>query len=122
MIELRELDNAMAYIDQLQDGGAGPVVLVNLFHVPPDVVDAFIGAWTDDAAYMKRQPGYLDAQLHRGVGSNTFVNVATWTSPAALRTAFFSPEFQEARAKYPDGTIASPHLFRKLAVLGICAD
>lgn len=123
MLQLHELDDHVSYVEQLQEDDASEVVLVNIFQVLPDEIDAFIQAWTDDAEYMQRQPGYGRTQLHRAVGANpTFVNVATWESAGHLREAFFTPEFQQALAKYPDGTVATPHLFRKVAVPGICSD
>jgi quinol monooxygenase YgiN len=123
MLQLHELDDHVSYVEQLRETGAGEVVLVNIFHVLPDEIDAFIQAWANDAEYMQRQPGYLNTQLHRAVGANpTFVNVAMWESAGHLREAFQGPEFQQSFAKYPDGTIATPHLFRKVAVPGICSD
>jgi len=121
MIELRELDEHVRYLEQLSDETDAPVVLVNVFHVAPEDADALIGAWSDDAAFMARQRGYVSAQLHRGVGASaTFVNVAEWSSAAALRDAFSSDEFQASLSRYPSSTTASPHLFRRVAVPGIC--
>jgi heme-degrading monooxygenase HmoA len=69
---------------------------------------------------MKRQPGFISTQLHRGTaGSSTFVNVAEWESASALGEAFRSPEFQSRLARYPGSAVASPHVFRKVAVPGI---
>jgi hypothetical protein len=48
------------------------------------------------------------------------VNVAEWESARALGEAFRSPEFQSHAARYPDGAVASPHVFEKVAVPGIC--
>ena len=60
-------------------------------------------------------------QLYRGIGgSRLFTNVAVWKSPAALRAAFTTPEFAEHSKQYPDGTLAYPHLYQKVAVEGIC--
>lgn len=48
--------------------------------------DQFLKAWTDDAAYFKRQPGFISAQLHRGIGgSGVFVNYAVWESGIHLK-------------------------------------
>jgi hypothetical protein len=41
-------------------------------------------------------------------------------STAHFRQAFTNPEFQSKLAEYPPSAIASPHLFRKTAVEGIC--
>lgn len=78
-------------------------------------------AWEDDARYFKAQPGFISTQLHRGIaGSGTFLNYAVWESVGAFRAAFSNPAFQSKLAAYPEGTSASPHIFRKLAVDGIC--
>ncbi|HLH11359.1 MAG TPA: antibiotic biosynthesis monooxygenase family protein [Methylovirgula sp.] len=121
MIEFRELDEIVSIRDQLQEDSDEPVVLINLFHVPPGGADELVKAWEDDARYFKGQPGFISTQLHRGTsGSGTFLNYAIWETVGAFRTAFSNPAFQSKLAAYPEGTIASPHLFRKLAVDGIC--
>jgi heme-degrading monooxygenase HmoA len=121
MLELRELDEQITYFEQLGSDDPGPVVLVNVFHVAPDDADALLAAWIEDARFMSDQPGYRSTQLHRGItGSATFVNVAEWDSTTDLRTAFSTPEFQQSLAKYPDSTVAAPHLFRRVEVPGIC--
>ncbi|MGH8887456.1 MAG: antibiotic biosynthesis monooxygenase family protein [Egibacteraceae bacterium] len=120
MITLRELDERVTYREQLEQEAA-PVVLINEFHTAPDDADRLVEVWADDAAFMKQQPGYICTQLYRGIaGSTTFVNVAVWESAAALRDAFAKPEFQQRMTRYPAGTVASPHVFTKVAVSGIC--
>jgi heme-degrading monooxygenase HmoA len=60
---------------------AGPVILINKFNVEPDDVDQFLKQWAADSAIMKRQPGFISAQLHRGIaGSCVFLNYAVWES------------------------------------------
>ena len=79
-----------------------------------------IGAWAADAAYLKRQPGFIAAQLHRGIaGSGVFLNYAVWESTEHFRRAFTNPEFRAKLDHYPAGVVGSPHLFRKVAVAGI---
>jgi quinol monooxygenase YgiN len=120
MITLRELDEHVTFGEQLQHE-EGPIVLLNEFHVPPEQVATFVKIWADDATFMKQQPGYISAQLHRGTaGSATFLNIAVWESVAALRAAFTNPEFQAAMKRYPDDAVASPHVFTKVAVSNIC--
>ena len=117
---LREMDDSVTYRQQLQEDD-GPVVLINPFNVAPEDTRRFVEAWADDAAFMKQQPGFISAQLHQGTaGSTTFVNVAVWESARALGRAFSTPEFQGRVARYPDSTVAAPHVFKKLAVRGIC--
>jgi heme-degrading monooxygenase HmoA len=121
MIKLEELDETVSIRDQLQERSQEPVILVNVFHVAPSAADALIKAWEKDARYFKEQPGFISTQLHRGTcGSGAFLNYAVWESVDAFRAAFANPAFQARLADYPDGTTGAPHLFRKLAVSGIC--
>jgi heme-degrading monooxygenase HmoA len=118
-VNFREMDNQVTFMEQLQQE-TGPVVLINQFNVEPDDAERLAKVWAADAAFMKRQPGFISAQLHRGIaGSTTFMNVALWESARALAAAFRSPEFQSRAARYPDSAVAAPHLFEKLAVQGI---
>jgi len=89
--------------------------------VKPEEADRLLEAWTADAAWMKRQPGFISTQLHRGIaGSGTFLNYAVWESTAHFREAFSNPEFRTKLVHYPPSAVASPHLFRKVAVPNIC--
>ena len=117
---LREMDSQVTYVQQLHQDD-GPVVLINQFNVAPEDTGHFLQVWADDAAFMKQQPGFISTQLHQGTaGSTTFINVAIWESARALGQAFSSPEFQARAARYPDSTVAAPHVFKKVAVPGIC--
>jgi quinol monooxygenase YgiN len=119
-MKLREMDAYTTYREQLQQTG-GPIVLINEFNVAPDDAERFLDAWADDARYMKQQPGFISAQLHRGTaGSATFVNIAVWESARALGAAFGSVEFQRRAARYPAATVAAPHVFERIAVEGVC--
>ena len=107
-MRLREMDEQVTYMEQLRTGN-GPITLINVFNVAPE-----------DAAFMKRQPGFVSTQLHRGTArSSTFVNVAEWESAGALGRAFSSPEFQQRLEEYPNSVVASPHIFEKVAIPGI---
>jgi heme-degrading monooxygenase HmoA len=120
MVQLRELDERVTYAEQLQEE-TGPIVLINQFTVPLGDVDQFLAAWAEDSAFMKAQPGFIATQLHRGIaGSTTFVNVAVWESARALGNAIQSPEFRSRAERYPEGLIAAPHVFEKVAVTNIC--
>ena len=115
-----EMDTTVPLGAQLADEG-GPVVLINTFVVPPEDADRLLAAWSDDAALMKRQPGFISTQLHRGIaGSGVFLNYAVWQSTAHFRAAFTNPEFQSKLGAYPDSATASPHIFCKVEVPGIC--
>ncbi len=122
MLQRVEMDKHVTFFDQLEEE-VGPVILVNTFHVAPEDADQLVEAWAVDAAYLKTQPGFISTQLHRGIaGSSTFLNVAVWESVERFRNAFGDPKFQETFPRYPDTTVASPHLFQKMAVPGICVD
>lgn len=98
-----------------------PVVLVNLFTLAPADEVAFLEAWQDDASFMKAQPGFISTQLHRAVGeSPTYLNYAVRESMQTFRDAFGNPEFRAKLDRYPASSVASPHLFEKVAVPGVC--
>jgi heme-degrading monooxygenase HmoA len=118
MLKMVEMDERVSLSQQL-GSSESPVVLVNVFKVAPDDVDALLDAWTADATLLKSKPGFVSAQLHQGIeGSTTFLNYAIWESAAAFRAAFSDPEFQATLRRYPDSTVASPHLFREIAIPG----
>jgi heme-degrading monooxygenase HmoA len=76
---------------------------------------------SDEVLAKDRQPGFISAQLHRGIGgSRVFVNYAVWESTAHFKRAFTNPEFQSRLGQYPPSAVASPHLFSKVAVPGMC--
>jgi heme-degrading monooxygenase HmoA len=117
---LRPLDPAFP-IDRQLAVDAAPVVLVNLVTLNKADEPRFLEAWQNDAAFMKRQPGFISTQLHRAIGdSSAYVNYAVWESTAHYRTAFTHPEFKASLAAYPSSVVAIPHLFQKVAVSGIC--
>ena len=100
---------------------ASPVVLVNVFTLAKADEQTFLRAWQDDADFMKGQPGFISTQLHRALGeSPTYLNYAVWESTAAFRAAFSHPQFRAKISAYPSSVVASPHLFQKVAVPGIC--
>lgn len=120
MLQLRPLDPSFPIERQLATDVA-PVVLVNVFTLDPADEQVFLEVWQDDAAFMKQQPGFISTQLHRALGdSPTYMNYAVWESTAHFRAAFSHPEFKASLAAYPSSAIASPHLFQKIAVPGIC--
>jgi len=120
MPKFKELDSRVTLAEQMQMTG-GPIVLINIFTVDPADEAALIKAWSHDADFMKSQPGYISTQLHKGIGrSSTYINYAIWESVEAFRSAFTNPEFQRRIGDYPESAVASPHLFKKLAVPNHC--
>lgn len=122
MLQLQPLDPKVPIYQQLSSD-TSPVVLVNVFQVDETDIPGLLKAWEDDANWMKRQPGYISTQLHRGIGgSNLFLNYAVWESVAHFRIAFSHPEFKQALENYPSSVVASPHLFSRVAVPNLCTE
>ena len=117
-----EMDENTTFFAQM-DQDLGTVILINEFTVAPEDTEGFLEAWTADAVVMKKQPGFISTQLHRGIGgSRVFVNYAVWESVADFKRAFNDPEFQARMQDYPSSVVASPHLFQKVAVPRVCVD
>ncbi|HEY7108300.1 MAG TPA: antibiotic biosynthesis monooxygenase family protein [Nitrososphaeraceae archaeon] len=121
-VKLAEMDENIKFLMQMEVN-VSPVILINKFNVKVDKINEFIRAWTASAEIMKKQPGLISAQLHLGIGdSSVFINYAIWESTERFKKAFTNSEFQSSIKKLPAMTIASPHLFKKVAVPGICGD
>jgi quinol monooxygenase YgiN len=122
MVKLVEFDEKVTLAQQM-DEDIGPVILINKFTVNPEEVDQFLKVFASTTEMLKQQPGYISAQLHRGIaGSCTFVNYAVWESTEHFKQAVSSPNFQSSLADLPPSTVMSRHLFTKVAVPGICVD
>jgi len=128
MAKFVEMDDRMKFKDQIEEKIIGSVILINKFNVEPNKVEQFLKDWGDDAINFKQQPGFISAQLHKGIGqSSVFINYAVWESmehyKQAINKMLFTPESQSPLLKYDDDSlIISPHLFKKVAVSGICED
>ena len=121
MVHIAALDAHVDHDTQIADTAPGPVVLVNIFHVAPEHGDDLAEVWGDLLRRFRTAPGFLSAQFHRGTaGSGTFLNYAVWESTAAYRAAYEDPRFRALLAGYPPETVATPHLFVKQAVAGVC--
>lgn len=122
MVKIVEMDERITLEKQL-DEDAGPIIVMNKFNVGPDEVDEFLKVFAKTTETFKQQPGFISAQLHRGItGSSTFVNYVVWESAAHFKQAFNTPEFKSNMASVLPNTLMSPHLFKKVAVPGICVD
>jgi quinol monooxygenase YgiN len=122
MAKVVETDEQVKLSEQL-DEDVGPVILINKFNVKPEEADQFLKAWEKDATYFKSRPGFISAQLHRGIGgSGVFVNYAVWESTALFKKALSKINLQQLLSDYPASTVASPHIFKKVAIPGICVD
>lgn len=66
-----EMDDRVTLSVQLEQN-IGPVILINEINVNPEDIDEFLKVWTKDAGILKQQPGFISAQLHRGIGVYSF--------------------------------------------------
>ena len=123
MPKIVEMDERVTIFTQT-DEDVGPVILINKFSVDPQEFDQFLKAWAAEAGKFKEQPGFISTQLHRGIGgSGIFVNYAVWESAAQFKKAVNSVmDPKDRMSAYPPSTVASPHLFKKVAVPGICVE
>jgi len=78
MIRFIELEENVTLADQLQKGGKDDkrsVILINKVNIKPDDLHGLLEAWAADLAYLEQKPGFISAQLHRGIGGScVFVN------------------------------------------------
>ena len=112
MAKFDEMDEKVTLSEQLEEN-VSPVVLINKFNVKPEDADQFLKAWADDAAYFKSQPGFISAQLHRGIGgSGVFVNYAVWESSAQLKKALNNIDL--------DSHTISSHLQKSCSAWDLC--
>ena len=118
MVKIVETDERITLEKQL-DENVGPIVVMNKFNVDPQEVDEFLQVFAKTTETFKQQPGFISAQLHRGIaGSTTFVNYVIWESAAHFNFTHFNfsrPEFKSNMAKVLPNTVMSPHLFKKVA-------
>jgi quinol monooxygenase YgiN len=122
MARFVEMDEQVTISKQMEEN-IGPIIFINKFNVSPGDVDEFLKRWAADATAFRQQPGFISAQLHRGIaGSSTFINYAVWESTAHLKRAVNNVGLQARLSEYPASIVISPHIFKKVAVPGICVD
>jgi quinol monooxygenase YgiN len=126
MASLVEMDERVSIFAQMdkEENVKGPVVLINKFSIAPMEIDEFLKGWATEAEKFKQQPGYISTQLHRGIGeSGTFINYAVWESVAHFKKAVSNViDPKNPGSAFPPGTTVSPHLFKKIAVSGLCVE
>jgi hypothetical protein len=81
MVKIVEMDENVTLKEQLKED-VGSIILLNKFTVKTYDVDQFLNVFEVFATtteMFKRQPGFISAQLHRGIGcSSTFFNYVVW--------------------------------------------
>ena len=73
--------------------GAGGVVLIDPFDVPPDADDAFLADWHAARTALAAHRGYQGTRLYRAAGPAEFrfVALSRWSSPLAFARAAGGP-------------------------------
>lgn len=128
MAKFVEMDERAKFKDQIEEKIDGSVILINKFNVAQGKVEQFLKDWRDEATNFKQQPGFISTQLHKGIGkSSVFINYAVWESiehyKKAINKILFSSKSRSPLLKYDDESLVlSPHLFKKIAVPGICVE
>ncbi len=126
MAKFVEMDESNTLKDQMESQVTGPVILINKFNVKSNEVEQFLKAWEEDATKFKDQSGFISAQLHKGIGKSTvFINYAVWESLKHFNDAVHNvmgPDPQSHLSLYPKSLVFSPHLFKKVAIAGICGE
>jgi heme-degrading monooxygenase HmoA len=128
MAKFVEMDDRVKFKDQIEEKVMGSVILINKFNVAQGKVEQFLKDWGEDATNFKQQPGFISAQLHKGIGkSSVFINYAVWESmehyKKAINKMLFKSKSRSPLLKYDDESLViSPHLFKKIAVPGICVE
>ena len=128
MAKFVEMDDKVKFKDQIEEKIMGSVILIKKFNVAQGKVEQFLKDWGEDATNFKQQPGFISTQLHKGIGkSSVFINYAVWESmehyKKAINKILFRSKSQSPLLKYDDESLVlSPHLFKKIAVPGICVD
>ena len=67
MAKFVEMDEKVTFKVQIEEKIDGQVILINKFNVNPDKVEQFLKDWAEDANRFKQQPGFISAQLHKGM-------------------------------------------------------
>jgi heme-degrading monooxygenase HmoA len=128
MAKFVEMDERVKFKDQIEEKIDGSVILINKFNVAQGKVEQFLKDWGEDATNFKQQPGFISTQLHKGIGkSSVFINYAVWESiehyKKAINKILFRSKSRSPLLKYDDESLViSPHLFKKVAISGICVD
>lgn len=69
------------------------ITLINVFHVEPDnqqrLIDLLVEA---TEKVMSKEPGYISANIHRGLDGTTVANYAQWRSRQDFEAIFGNPE------------------------------
>ncbi|KAJ9109352.1 hypothetical protein QFC21_000682 [Naganishia friedmannii] len=114
-----EIDPSVPFKQQLE-AETGRIVITNTYTVAEGHMDETITTWGKAARIGSKQPGYLSAQMHRGIrGSNQLIIYSEWTSAKDLKNYLNLPEVKALVATFPPGTECRPHVWQKISIDGV---
>lgn len=100
-----------------------PLVLINLFSMPPDKVDRFVADWQSTTAQSGAVKGFRGTRLHRSIDPDAeypLVNVARWDSVEDWQAAI-EQLFSSRRSDHEDENgpwvSANPNLYTVVHVV-----
>lgn len=93
-IAFQEVDSSAPYDNQVRSHHDGEVVLIGTYaFATTEAQERFLKNFSGHADFMRNKPGFISAQLHRGIaGAKVLIIYATWASPAAFHAAFADEE------------------------------
>jgi quinol monooxygenase YgiN len=93
------------------------VTLINVFTVDPSRQDELVKL-LDDATeqVMRKQPGFVSANIHRGLDGRHVANYAQWTSREAMEAMLANPEAQHHIRIAASMAEFAPSLYRVASV------
>ena len=123
MATVIEMDENVSLGKQLQQDVSGGVVLIITFIVNPEDEEQFVKTWSAAAEISKKTSGLISAQLHKGIaGSRVYMSYHIFESTAAIKEQYKNPSFPSKLSEYPACIVTSNHVFKKVAVPGICVE
>ena len=123
MATVIEMDENISLGKQLQQDVNGGVVLIITFTVNPEDEEQFVKTWAAAAEISKKTSGVTSAQLHKGIaGSHVYMSFHVFESTAAIKQQYKNPSFPSKLSEYPTSIVTSNHVFKKVAVPGICVE
>ncbi|GGF22769.1 antibiotic biosynthesis monooxygenase family protein [Subtercola lobariae] len=90
----------------------GPFTFINVFDIAEDEIDTFIKEWKQRSELMITADGFISAELHRAIDSDThfkLINVAKYESLAQFEAATHDPKYRANLEKYASASTWKAH-------------
>lgn len=85
----------------------GPVTFINVFDIAEDEIDTFISSWNERAQFITSAEGFISAELHRAIDSDTrfkVINVTKFASLAQFEAATHAPDYRAELDRYQESS------------------